>query len=170
VWDAAGVLIVHGTTKFRNRVGKSHGPPSGEAGPLGRWYATTPRWRPQVALFVHAATLLPVLMPLAPAASVLDRFPARLAEILEQHGVPQPVIEREVASLDEYSLIATASRSVVGVMNEFIHLANAYRNHNEAADLDELTMRLAQTPCGPLYKTHISPDRELAALLANNQN
>lgn len=161
------MLIVHGTKKFRDRVGKRAGSPSGEAGLLGRWYATTPPWRPQVALFVHATTLLPVLMPLAPAASVLDRFPARLADILELHGVPRPVIEREVVPLDHHSLLATASRSVVGVMNEFIHLANAYRNPDGAADLDPLTMRLAQTPCGPLYKTHISPDRELAALLAS---
>ena len=28
------------------------------------------------------------------------------------------------------------------------------------------TMRLSETPCGPLYKRHVSPDRELAALLA----
>ena len=30
-------------------------------------------------------------------------------------------------------------------------------------------MRLAQTPCGPLYKRHLSPDRELTALLAGQQ-
>jgi len=28
-----------------------------------------------------------------------------------------------------------------------------------------LAMRLAATPCGPLYSKHVSPDRELAALL-----
>jgi len=29
-----------------------------------------------------------------------------------------------------------------------------------------LSVRLAGTPCGPLYKRDVSPDRELAALLA----
>ena len=35
-----------------------------------------------------------------------------------------------------------------------------------AADLVALALRLAHTPCGPLNKRHISPDRELAALLS----
>jgi len=33
----------------------------------------------------------------------------------------------------------------------------------------ELSVRLAQTPCGPLYKRHLSPDRELTALLGGQQ-
>ena len=45
-------------------------------------------------------------------------------------------------------------------MNEFILLAG------EAGieDLTELAMFLARTPCSPLYKRHVSPDRELRAL------
>ena len=37
---------------------------------LGVWYATALSWRPQVALLVNEPTLLPVLMPLAPAATL----------------------------------------------------------------------------------------------------
>jgi hypothetical protein len=40
---------------------------------LGDWYATALSWRPQVALFVNEATLLPVLMPMAPAGIVMGR-------------------------------------------------------------------------------------------------
>lgn len=65
----------------------------------------------------------------------------------------------------EHCLAKTANRSVVGVMNEFTHLANAYRAGNPAPDLLELSLRLATTPCSPLYARHVSPDRELAALL-----
>jgi hypothetical protein len=36
---------------------------------LGVWYATALSWRPQVALLINEPTLLPVLMPLAPAAT-----------------------------------------------------------------------------------------------------
>ena len=50
-------------------------------------------------------------------------------------------------------------------MNEFTYLAEAYRGDTPAPDLLSLAMRLAATPCGPLYSTHISPDRELAARL-----
>jgi hypothetical protein len=52
----------------------------------------------------------------------------------------------------------------VGIMNEFTYLADAWRQ--DEPDLLALAVRLAATPCGPLYKRHISPDRELAALVA----
>jgi hypothetical protein len=53
-------------------------------------------------------------------------------------------------------------------MNEFTYFARAYRNVDGGNDFDELSMRLAQIPCSPLYKTHVSPDRELTALLTPN--
>ena len=62
-------------------------------------------------------------------------------------------------------LAKTANRSVVGIMNEFTFLARAYRGDTPAPDLLALAIGLATTPCGPLYSKHISPDRELAALL-----
>lgn len=159
------MLVVHGTKKFRDRAGGSTDSPSEPLTLLGRWYATVLSWRPrQLALFVHDPTLLPV-MPLAPAATVLARFPDRLAEILELHDVPRAVIGREIAALTPGYVTPTASRSIVGVMNEFTHLAGVWRNPTGADDLDELSRRLAQVPCSPLYKRHVSPDRELAALL-----
>jgi hypothetical protein len=62
-------------------------------------------------------------------------------------------------------LAKTANRSVVGIMNEFTFLADAYRSGMPVPDLLALAMRLAATPCGPLYSKHVSPDRELEALL-----
>jgi len=35
-----------------------------------------------------------------------------------------------------------------------------------ADDLVVLSLRLAKTPCGPLYGRHVSPDHELAAVAA----
>lgn len=52
-------------------------------------------------------------------------------------------------------------------MNELTHLAGVWRNPTGADDLDELSLRLAQVPCSPLYERHISPDRELTALLTD---
>jgi hypothetical protein len=68
---------------------------------LGSWYATVLLWKPQVALLVNEKTLLPVLMPLAPAK-----------------------------------------------------------------DLLALSLRLSETPCSPLYKGAVSPDRELRRLVS----
>ena len=50
-------------------------------------------------------------------------------------------------------------------MNEFVRFADAYRRDDRVDGLLEMSLWLGQIPCGPLYKTHVSPDRELAALV-----
>jgi hypothetical protein len=132
---------------------------------MGQWYATAMFWKPQVALFVNEPTLLPVLMPLAPAATLLARFPQQLAAVLAAHGTPDAVIDEEQRQMRDRRFAKTANRSVVGIMNKFTFLAEAHRGDTPAPDLRALAIRLAATPCGPLYGRHISPDRELAALL-----
>jgi hypothetical protein len=160
------VLIVRATKKLLDRIG----PPSlgeGEQSTtlLGQWYATAVFWKPQVALFVNESTLLPVLMPLAPAATLLARFPQQVATVLAAHGTPDTIIGAELRQMHDYRLAKTANRSVVGIMNEFTHLAEVYRADTQVPDLLGLAMRLATTPCGPLYGRHVSPDRELDALV-----
>jgi hypothetical protein len=160
------MLIVRATRKLLDRIG----PPSMDEGEqpttlLGQWYATAVFWKPQVALFVSEPTLLPVLMPLAPAATLLARFPQQAATVLAAHGTPDTIISAELEQMREHRVATTASRSVVGIMNEFTHLAGAYRDDTPAPDLLELALRLAGTPCGPLYSKNVSPDRELDALV-----
>jgi len=160
------VLIVRATKKLLDRIG----PPNLDEGDhsttlMGQWYATAMFWKPQVALFVNEPTLLPVLMPLAPAATLLARFPQQVAAVLAAHRTPDAVIDDEQRQMRDRRLAKTANRSVVGIMNEFTFLAEAYRGDTPAPDLLALAIRLATTPCGPLYSKHISPDRELAALL-----
>ncbi|MFD0855915.1 DUF6933 domain-containing protein [Actinomadura adrarensis] len=161
------MLIVRATKKLLDRVG---GPDLGEdeesTTVLGQWYATALFWKPQVALLVNESTLLPVLMPLAPAATLLDRIPDQIATVLAAHGVAEPVIGDEVRRMtDGVRVGKTANRSVVGIMNEFSHLAEVHRARTPAPDLLGMAMRLAATPCGPLYRRHVRPDRELHAFL-----
>ena len=92
---------------------------------LGSWYATVLFWRPQVALAVNATTLLPVLWPLAPAATLLQRLPAALAALLAAHGVDQAVITAEVAQMDTHAYAKTLNRSTLGVLIEMSDLADA---------------------------------------------
>jgi hypothetical protein len=54
-------------------------------------------WRPQVALFVNEQTLLPVLMPFAPAVSTLEWFRVAAADVLSAHGVRRSFVDREPA-------------------------------------------------------------------------
>lgn len=162
VGETALVFVVHGTLRFLERVGTPQGEAVEGTTLLGPWYATAARWRPQTALFVNEATLLPVFLPLAPARTVLSRFPHALAEVLDRHGVSANWIEQEVAQMSDCVTAKTANRSVVGIMNEFLFLAGVHRAEDDL-DLRTLSLELARTPCSPLYKRHVSPDRELAA-------
>jgi len=163
------VLVIRGTKKVLDRLGGITAAPDDRSTTrLGDWYVNVLFWRPQVALFVSETTLLPVLMPFAPAATLIDRFPIALLGHLQAHEVPRPFTEAELVEMKSRRLTKTASRSVLGVMNELKYLADVYVKLDGVSDLLALSMLLAETPCGPLYKRHISPDRELAALVASS--
>jgi hypothetical protein len=160
------VVILRATKKLLQRIGR----PTLRDGDqsttqLGQWYATALFWKPQVALLVNEPTLLPVLVPLAPAATLTARVAQQIATVLATHGAPDTYITVEVEHMNEWRVGPTANRSVVGVMNEFTFLADTYRDGDPSPHLLDLAMRLATTPCSPLYKTNVSPDRELAAYL-----
>jgi len=128
---------------------------------LGNWYATAIFTRPQAALFVNEQTLLPVFLPLAPARDLWYRFPAALSEILWALGVSDEFCAVEFEQMKECVYSATQSRSVLGVMNEFVHSVRM------APEMDffELSLAMSYMPCGPLFKRHVSPDDETVALL-----
>lgn len=161
------MYTIHATQKLRDRVkpslAESIADPSTA---LGNWYATALFWKPQVALFVNEVTLVPVLMPLAPAKSLADRFPEHLAAVLDALGTDPRFVASEVAAMSGAQWAKTANRSVVGIMNEF--LAEADRAHARSDDLVSLAVRLAGTPCSPLCRSHSFPDCELAALVASH--
>ena len=61
------MFVVHATKKLRDRVREE--PDSAatrSTTALGAWYATVLFWKPQLALFVNEATLLPVFGYLPP--------------------------------------------------------------------------------------------------------
>jgi hypothetical protein len=95
-------------------------------------------------------------------------MPARIGEqvaaVLAAHGAADDVIAAEVEQMRTWRIAPTASRSIVGVMNEFTFFADTWRDQ-PGPNLLDLTIRLAETPLGPLHHRHVFPDRELAALL-----
>jgi hypothetical protein len=162
------VLVMHGTKKFLERVGRPSVPAdTPSTTQLGSWYATVLFWRPQVALFVNVATLTPLLLPFAPATSVLARFGVGLDQLLEHQGVSRPFIDAELSQLGQVQLAKTCDRSLLGSMNEFAYLADVDRHSIAVVDLVGLSLRLAETPCGPLYRRHVTPHDELLARVAS---
>lgn len=112
---------LHCTRKLLDRLGHqpTSVPESTPASTLGHWYATVLFWRPQVVLCVNELTLLPVLMPLAPAATLPARLPGALAIVLQAHGWDAAKIDAEMQHMRECEIAKTANRSVVGTLNEF---------------------------------------------------
>ena len=117
------MYTVRGTKKFLDREGRPVADPPPSSTVLGDWYANVLFWRPQVALFVNAATFIPVLMPLAPAAGMVARFPMAMAEVLGALGVDPRIVESESTEMSSVVLAKTASHQVLGVMNEFTFMA-----------------------------------------------
>lgn len=163
------MFVVRGTKKFLDRAGKVDARDQrGSTTVLGNWYATVWFWKPQVALFVNERTLLPVLLPMAPASTVVERFVLGVPEVLHYYGLDPRFAEAEAAAMTDHRMDKTASRSVLGVMNEFKHMADDQLRHVDDIELMELALWLAQVPCGPLFKSHVSPDRELRAVVAEH--
>ena len=161
------MLVVHATKKLLDRVGTPTVEPTTRSTTvLGSWYATVLFWRPQAALLVNERTLLPLLMPLAPAATLLERLPTWIDATLDAHGVPRTFIDAERAHAADIGLAKTNSRSVLGVMNEFARLADWQKETvTSDHDLVAVALELSEVPTSPLYKRHVSPDRELAAVV-----
>lgn len=67
---------------------------------LGDWYANVLFSRPQrLVVCVSEVTRLPVVLPASPAATLPERLPRGLAEVLLQIGVPQEAIRAELEQM-----------------------------------------------------------------------
>ena len=156
---------LHCTKKLLDRIKPELEAPRAGTTRLGNWYATALFWKPQMALVVNERTLLPVLLPLAPAATLAQRFPVALREVLRALDMPAEFIDSEISAMGEVVYTKTANRSVLGVMNEFVYLAEGYRDQDGSVDPVGLSLRLAGTPCGPLYKGAVFPDKAVRELI-----
>lgn len=130
---------------------------------LGDWYATL-IYAPamQVILLTSERTLLPVVVPAREARTLAERFPLALARVLVELKVPQAVIDREVQAMAESRIGKTASRQVLGTMNDFQRMMPYHPWPPRS--LTALALELAEAPCGPIGMR--SPDALTRELLA----
>ena len=133
---------------------------------LGEWYATALFWKPQLALLVNERTLLPVVMPLAPATTLAQRFPDALAQVLLALDVGLDKVKSELEKMRQVTYCKTSNRSVLGIMNQFTFQAESYRDHFGLVEPLALSVKLAGTPCSPLYKGAICPDLAVREVMA----
>lgn len=115
---------------------------------LGDWYGHLLFTRPQLALCVSERTLLPVLIPAADAATLVPRLRGTLATMLRALDVPAAMVMAETNAMADAVIGKTASRSVLGSINDFVRMLDAYLNGRPLLDV---ALHLADCPCGPLH-------------------
>ncbi len=130
---------------------------------LGDWYAnllfTRPAW---LVLCVSERTLLPVLVPARELETILPRFRRMVRNMLEAIGVAEHSVRNEEREMADVAIGRTASKRVLGSMNDFAWMVDGYLEGT--ISLLDVSLRLAETPCSPLEMD--TPRRTTVALFA----
>lgn len=117
---------------------------------LGDWYADTLNLGGErLMLCVSELTLLPVVVP-SLGADLHVKLARGLRSTLEALGAPAATIEAELKQMLEVTIAKTASRVVLGSMNDFQFMVRHIRAQRPTASLLELGLKLADTPCSPI--------------------
>lgn len=123
-------------------------PPSGTS-PLGDWYVNLiPTAGGGMFVFVNEQSVLAVVVP-AGVPALLNTFVARVGNLLSMIGLPNARIEREVEHFREARAAKTASRRVLGVMNDLayhVQIALDEATPQAKVSLSDLELHLASIP------------------------
>ena len=133
---------------------------------LGDWYANLiPTYAGDLIIFVNEKSLLTVAIPSWESDHLVPLFRIRVANLLWMIGIPQQIIAREVGHFDQVQFSKTASRSVLGSMNDFAwhYQIMVEESVGEARlSLSKAEYEMAQMPCGGLdYQFPIDVAKEL---------
>jgi hypothetical protein len=161
------MITLRCTQKLRTYLGITPvNQPSPPSAALGNWYANLiPTVAGDLIIFVNERTLLTVGIPVGESDRLLELFRLRVANLLGMIGLPQYIIDRETSHFDQVQFGKTASRSVLGSMNDFAwHYQILAEGAKSKADLSlsNAEIRLSQMPCGPIeYQFPAEVAREL---------
>jgi len=94
---------------------------------------------------MNERTLLCALVPAAPAATVAERLRVEVGGLLRDIGVAEVMVEAELAAMEHVAIGATASRAVLGCMNDAVFQLGAYpRGPRGELDLRAASLHLAE--------------------------
>lgn len=124
---------------------------------LGHWYATlVARRRTNLVLAISERSLLSVVLPAAPFATLADRFPLALAELLQALGARRDLIAAEVAATVPMAVAATANRKVLGCLNQYAFELECFREDEPAANILDCELWLSQNISSAIKYRHPS--------------
>lgn len=103
--------------------------------------------RERLVLCVSEKTLLPIILPLK-GGHLPERLREALTDTLRALGVPEQGRKSERKAMAEVAYAKTASRVILGTMNDFQFAMPYHRPHEPS--LLALGLKLSETPCSPL--------------------
>jgi hypothetical protein len=160
------VYSVHATKKLLERLPGAVAMPVTPTTSLGNWYANVLFWKPQVVIMVNEATLLPLLVPLAPARSLANRIPIALSELLRELHSDPGFVKHECQEMGDAEFTTTSNRSIVASMNGFARVANQIRRLNGISDPLTMARELSEMPCRLQHGSALWPIDEFKAIEA----
>lgn len=132
---------------------------------LGDWYANRLNiGKHRLVLCTSELSLLSVVVPAKDLPGLAVRMTEAVTLLLRDIGVPPALIERELREMQWVRFAPTASRRVLGHMNDFAWGVECMFRR-ETADviyLPEVALQLADTPCGSM---DYAQPREIAVKL-----
>ena len=112
---------------------------------LGDWYATIlPMRTSHVVLLVSESTRLPFVLPARELSTLARRIPDAIGRVLRELGVDSGVIDEELEAMAEVAFDRTASRSVLGTMNEFVLHLGPMRDAQPTMTEHAMSMKLGR--------------------------
>ena len=128
--------------------------PEPATGALGDWYANLiPTYAGDLVMFVNEPSLITVAVPVKEIENLIPLFRLRVENLLLMLGVDQEVIDGEISHLEPVQFARTASRSILGSMND---IAWNYQYISEEAEyvsrlsLSDAELKLSMMPSGVL--------------------
>ncbi|MBZ5638861.1 MAG: hypothetical protein LAO51_08920 [Acidobacteriia bacterium] len=132
---------------------------------LGDWYGNTLFvGRLRLVIFISETTMLPVVVTLRESKTLVPRFQKALCQLLEALQMPKSIVLQEMDIDSGWAFGPTASRRVVGVLNELAYQAEAELYSGRCGNPLDLALRLSGVPIGGLE--HIVPCDAARMLLA----
>lgn len=121
---------------------------------LGDWYANViPMPYGELLLFVNERSLLTVAIPGEDVRFILPQLRQRVDNLLKRFNVPNRLVIAEIRNMGNVLITKTASRSVLGSMNDVAFNYQAMVEYDETGriqKLGELELKLSSMPHKPL--------------------
>ena len=142
---------------------------------LGDWYGNlVPTLSGDLLLFVNEKTLLTIAIPVWESDNLVPLFRIRVDNLLGMIGVHPKDIATEISHFDQVQYGKTASRSVLGSLNDFAwHFQMIAEEATSKSDLSlsKAELKLCQMPCKPIdYRFPSEAAIELLSTMRMNTN